>query len=57
MESGTRLSPPAQRQVIDHVAEPRLLALLKYQYESIQESCSWLADLQAEEVRRKSNAN
>lgn len=42
---------------IDHVAEPRLLALLKYQYESVQESCSWLADLQAEEVRRKSNEN
>ena len=42
---------------IDHVAEPRLLALLKYQYESIQESCSWLADLQAEDVRLKSNAN
>ena len=42
---------------IDHVAEPRLLALLKYQYESIQESYSWLADLQAEDVRLKSNAN
>jgi len=42
---------------INQVQEPRILALLKFQYESVQESYSWLADLHANEVRRKSNAN
>ena len=43
----------AYETAIEKVTDPRLQTLLKDQYESIKESCAWLAGLQAEDESQK----